>query len=573
MKNSRRLTMVATIAITTATATSLTNLASASHSEINTTRNLRSSWQQEDLFRTCRDLFASSKRICDPDNLLDVPSHYSSNDYDDSVDNTSGNNTALHAITIALQELKTNHRLPTSLNNNCQNKDGLSIGKPISMAVVIVSSVFEFRGERDDEIASLMNYAWDANHDQECEWNDILLFISMEDEIIDIHSSELIKEILTRRTINSIADSMRPSLNHKRYAASIIVAIENIIRSIDEERFSKREQGSDHFLNFVCIFLAVTLVSIFIFKQDQRIEGIQRSLHLREYSSTSQDRSNSAEIAQSIIRHASQESLLEEYDCACCVICHSDYEDDYQKTRVSNGKEVDILPCGHPFHRVCIEKWFHTGRPSSNACPICRVELGGRYTNLPPLSPGFSTDMSVTSQSSFERALERHQERQRRRRSRRRRGRRPSGYWYEDEESGLETNSPEIPTETTRLHIGSIPRYDNDRNDNPIITRLPLSPNSSISGEIWTTGDDQPHPLRPNEEPTSSIRQPLTSLPQMPANDAETRYQTPDRRPRLPLPWAPRPGRRAIHGFTHEQFQLIHRAELIEEGRLSFEDQ
>ena len=86
------------------------------------TPNYHRNWHEEELFQTCRDIFQSSTRICDPDHLLDVPSHYALDydirgmaDADDddtiSMSNSSNSNsnskngttTALNAITIALK--------------------------------------------------------------------------------------------------------------------------------------------------------------------------------------------------------------------------------------------------------------------------------------------------------------------------------------------------------------------------------------------------------------------------------------------------------------------------------------
>ncbi len=43
-----------------------------------------------------------------------------------------------------------------------------------------------------------------------------------------------------------------------------------------------------------------------------------------------------------------------------CIICKCNYEE---------NEGVRLLPCGHSFHKKCIDKWFMEG---SVQCPVCR---------------------------------------------------------------------------------------------------------------------------------------------------------------------------------------------------------
>jgi len=53
-------------------------------------------------------------------------------------------------------------------------------------------------------------------------------------------------------------------------------------------------------------------------------------------------------------------------DCEACAVCLSEFE---------SGDLVRRLPCGHKFHRPCIDKWLRLNR----ACPLCV-----RNVELPP---------------------------------------------------------------------------------------------------------------------------------------------------------------------------------------------
>jgi hypothetical protein len=49
----------------------------------------------------------------------------------------------------------------------------------------------------------------------------------------------------------------------------------------------------------------------------------------------------------------------------CCVVCISTCGD---------GEEVRRLPCGHAFHRDCVDRWLARCR---RTCPLCRLHVGG----------------------------------------------------------------------------------------------------------------------------------------------------------------------------------------------------
>ncbi|GJM84641.1 hypothetical protein PR202_ga00330 [Eleusine coracana subsp. coracana] len=49
----------------------------------------------------------------------------------------------------------------------------------------------------------------------------------------------------------------------------------------------------------------------------------------------------------------------------CCVVCIS---------TCCDGEEVRRLPCGHAFHRDCVDRWLARCR---RTCPLCRFYVGG----------------------------------------------------------------------------------------------------------------------------------------------------------------------------------------------------
>lgn len=55
------------------------------------------------------------------------------------------------------------------------------------------------------------------------------------------------------------------------------------------------------------------------------------------------------------------------YQSSGCCVCISRFRD---------GEEIRRLPCGHAFHRDCVDRWLALcGRRTT--CPLCRLHVGG----------------------------------------------------------------------------------------------------------------------------------------------------------------------------------------------------
>ncbi|OIW20919.1 hypothetical protein TanjilG_25091 [Lupinus angustifolius] len=127
----------------------------------------------------------------------------------------------------------------------------------------------------------------------------------------------------------------------------------------------------------LCILLVNTVSSISLFK------GIVRTiLHIVGIDVSSSSPNTSQNPPESFELHLSPlDGFIEEFRsktpsrsfdsvCGCdhqpehdCTVCLTEFEP---------KSEINRLPCGHIFHKVCLEKWLDYWNIT---CPLCRTPL------------------------------------------------------------------------------------------------------------------------------------------------------------------------------------------------------
>ena len=65
-------------------------------------------------------------------------------------------------------------------------------------------------------------------------------------------------------------------------------------------------------------------------------------------------------------RHRGGHDRAAGYCCVCISACR-------------DGEEIRSLPCGHAFHRDCVDRWLARCR---RTCPLCRLHVGGGAVGL-----------------------------------------------------------------------------------------------------------------------------------------------------------------------------------------------
>jgi len=63
------------------------------------------------------------------------------------------------------------------------------------------------------------------------------------------------------------------------------------------------------------------------------------------------------------VMDSSSVQVTDYFDCGNCVICICDFD---------NGDAITVLPCGHGYHKECIEPWLIK---KSALCPICKQSI------------------------------------------------------------------------------------------------------------------------------------------------------------------------------------------------------
>ncbi|AQK65336.1 E3 ubiquitin-protein ligase RNF167 [Zea mays] len=73
------------------------------------------------------------------------------------------------------------------------------------------------------------------------------------------------------------------------------------------------------------------------------------------------------------------------YCCVCISACR-------------DGDDVRSLPCGHAFHRDCVDRWLALCR---RTCPLCRLHVGGPAVGLAEQQQQLSEDLVIWFSSLF----------------------------------------------------------------------------------------------------------------------------------------------------------------------------
>ena len=131
----------------------------------------------------------------------------------------------------------------------------------------------------------------------------------------------------------------------------------------------------------LCVILMNTAFSISIFKGIVRAILHVIGIHLSVTATpSSSDSSESQSEPPFEFRRNSSETYMEEFrsripairfdsvcSCKCpehdCAVCLTRFEPD---------SEINRLPCGHFFHKSCLEKWLDYW---NTTCPLCRTPL------------------------------------------------------------------------------------------------------------------------------------------------------------------------------------------------------
>ncbi len=91
-------------------------------------------------------------------------------------------------------------------------------------------------------------------------------------------------------------------------------------------------------------------------------EMFERLMEVQDMMTSRRGMSNEA-IAQVPTEAVDRAAIDANEDAQCqCMVCLMDFED---------GEEVRRLPCGHRFHRGCVDEWL----TRSVECPICKTNV------------------------------------------------------------------------------------------------------------------------------------------------------------------------------------------------------
>lgn len=225
----------------------------------------------------------------------------------------------------------------------------------------------------------------------------ILLFFSILDRVLFISKGSAFESTLTDSRINSIIESMIPSLKQGATTDAIEEGIYNVISALRRGPVTIWEKLGTFFSTYA-EFLVISGVATFVL-----ISMYWEKRQQREY----------AEVRSQLGKLDRDQALSLQgiYQCTSCPICLEDFQgvgetrdcdanesstDPLIPTHGSDGLPLKLLRCGHVFDETCWKEYVTTGHGDVRVCPICKQDVG--------VSP--ETSVSETSQVAQDRALD-----------------------------------------------------------------------------------------------------------------------------------------------------------------------
>eukprot|EP01083_Nonionella_stella_P225865 802636_1 len=364
-------------------------------------------WTLSSLESECDNDMAST-RICDPEKIFGSSSSSSSSSNNE---HESFAGSSIDQITSAIHELESNHPLICS-NGMATSTVSTTIPTTtteVQMAIVAIPKMKlshenfvtddKYMIQQGKNMAVALHNHWGVGNIQ-CGGSGILIFLSIQDRVVYISTSNGLKSILTKMRIDHIVDDvMKPYLREEDYTGAVLQAIRCIQNYIDKGPPSMWERYIPLFLSM----LPLVIGGGFMF-HGRRLK--------KEY--------NTVHSKLSKIDHDKALALMGKYKCHSCPICLEDFvpkkkdggvrvrgpkknksdedgvggadgderkdkdkgnekesllQDTQQEYLGSDGREIQLLRCGHAFDKTCWETW--TATPSRNIyqCPICKQDI------------------------------------------------------------------------------------------------------------------------------------------------------------------------------------------------------
>ncbi|CAH1966910.1 unnamed protein product [Acanthoscelides obtectus] len=117
------------------------------------------------------------------------------------------------------------------------------------------------------------------------------------------------------------------------------------------------------------LFVSITFIVLMVISLTWLVfYYVQRFRYIRTKDKISRRLGNAAKKALSKIptKNLKCEDKEMQGDCECCAICIEPY-------KISDT--LRILPCGHEFHKSCIDPWLLEHR----TCPMCKMDILRHY--------------------------------------------------------------------------------------------------------------------------------------------------------------------------------------------------
>lgn len=230
-----------------------------------------------------------------------------------------------------------------------------------------------------NELSKALTKKYTINDD-----NSLIILLSINDKQGNMRSGYLFRKYFKRKEIEKVLTNAESELQEKSYNLALEKILQNINKSLEEDRARLRE-----YIIFILLLSLIIAIVVWLYKKNKRVKLSKQENNNHKQKKYKYKKMTVEQTLAKIENFNKTEKTSKELALKYCIIClekcnrlsedelkkgHENHDNDFDilKTEEVNYEPVTILNCGHLFHYDCIHYWMDE---QIKECPTCKWKL------------------------------------------------------------------------------------------------------------------------------------------------------------------------------------------------------